>query len=166
MNTNIFDGTFLSAVANFNGDFIPISESGRQLFNEKEVGEMTHIEKVVNTLYRAKITEGQELTNKLCGVDLSTVSEEERDKHLEGLPEKVGSEELSQLRKINTEAKNYREVLWMLIRERISTDEPTLSLRPGFKIVSGCDEEDMMREMFSGFGSGIEVHVVKVSTHK
>jgi hypothetical protein len=134
MNTNIFDGTFLSAVANFNGDFIPIPESEGKLFNEKEVGEMTRVEKIVNTLYRIKIAEGQELTNKLCGVDLSTVSEEERDKHLDSLAEKVGSEELSQLRKINKEAKNFRELLWMLIRERIITDEPTLSLRPGFKI--------------------------------
>lgn len=162
MNTNIFSNTLLEEVMNFKGDIIPIPKNEKKLIGEKEIGEMTQVEKVLSTLCDMRMDSARGKITKICGVDLTNLSEEEQEKQFLLLNKKSTKEQREEIKKLNRESEFFKDLMWMMIKARISSNAPGLSLRPGFKIVEGMSESRIMEELFSGFPGGMGIHVIEV----
>ena len=151
MNNNIFDETILSEVMNFKGEIIPIPVQ-EKLLGEKEVGNMTNLERVLNTLYVLKIKEGEEWISKFCGLDLSMLIEANAEEYFKLVNEKATEADLRKMCKITEDGEFFREFMWLLIHNRIPEyNDLTFSLRPDFKIVVGRSKKDILK-VIPGFG--------------
>lgn len=67
MNTDIFKGTILEEVLNFNGQIQPILYQDRDLKNEKNYGSMSQLEKILYSMYVLKTNEQIRLAEKIVG---------------------------------------------------------------------------------------------------
>lgn len=167
MEKNIFSNTLLDEVMNFKGEILPIPERKETLPGEKEVGDMTDLEKVLNTMNMLKVKEGQKIFSDITGVAANDLKEEDQERYFSLLVEKATPENIKQMDKVREEAEFYQTLMWKLIRVRTGLTDRSVKLHlgSGFKIFSSPSIMDSIENFFSGFGGGIGIHMIKVGRH-
>lgn len=160
MDKNIFTGTVLAEVLDFKGDLKEVGPSTSILFEEKEIGTMTKLERILNTLAERKHEEGRNLVTSICGQDVAALKDDdERKLYAELVKEKATEDQLEKIRILKREATFVREAMWDLIRMRIpeASEFPTVGVRPEWKIVAGISKQALIGEMFGGMSMGIGI---------
>ncbi|MBP9821770.1 MAG: hypothetical protein KBC98_02720 [Candidatus Pacebacteria bacterium] len=153
---NILSGTalaFLLAEKTETSNFPEITNHENEfLIGEKEVGDMTDLEKTVYTAMDTKSRELESEFEKMTGIkpDMDP-KEKERLQEASGEPT---DEQAATLCKLKAERAMLHDLLFNLIKARIheAMHADTLALRPGFKIVTGTSPEAIMSKLFGGHG--------------
>lgn len=145
METSIFDGTILAKVLNFNGKlkFVIPHVSDRKLFDQRDIGGMNDLEKILYTLVVLKDREVKSIILNLFGeswIKMSRKQYEHAGYELLHLEENALC--LQKYNTLSTEADCLNRVMWELIKSRFpEITEPWLGLRHDYKIVAGYTEE-------------------------
>lgn len=180
MNTQTTEAKSIwSEIANFTGEFIDQKDNSSEFFlNRKEVGVLTDEEKKIFTLLIKKTEKIDAITISLVGPEgLAALKGEDpvAIELYENLLNKKATPELA--KKYNDLHRQFRaisKVFWGTIDYRLSEEDPTLPtvrIEPGWKIVRGIDQSDLISSLgeimpfgFPGFGFsgfGFEIMVKK-----
>lgn len=144
METSIFDGTILAKVLNFNGkiEFVIPHVFDHKLFNQRDIGVMNDLEKILYTLVVLKDREAKSVILNLFGeswIKMSRKQYEHAGYALLHLEENALC--LQKYNTLSTEADCLNGIMWNLIRSRFpEITEPWLGLRHDYKIVAGYTE--------------------------
>ncbi|MFA5934117.1 MAG: hypothetical protein WC795_02765 [Candidatus Paceibacterota bacterium] len=150
MNTAILDGTILATIVNFKGNFKEINPCESTFISEREIGEMTEVEKTILTIKSLQIDETKKIIEKIIGKNPEEAkSPKERRELFDLLDKKTSDEQKQELFRLRGETKALTDLMWTLIKLRIPAayDAPSLELRPGYKIIGGISEDAAMHMM-------------------
>lgn len=137
MIEQIFSGTFLEEVQNFEGSFIDVPESldMPELAEEKELGKMTTFEKILFTISMRRLSKVEKIVEEVLKRSNNKIL---GSKDTE-FNEYATNEEVSECEKLIIEAELINGILYQFVRYRFyKLDYETVTLLvPGYKVISG-----------------------------
>lgn len=156
---SLTDGTILAEVLAYTGEMevIPQHNDETLLFDEKEIGSMTELEKTLFTLASIKMKERLKIRESIIGKTLNDYSDEEKKTFNDYMNNPKNSTISIRFQQLKAEGKVLNELMWSLIKLRLNPEDSAICIRKGYKIVSGRDFRHEMAEMFNGIFGGIIV---------